>query len=47
MTIAIYRSVQAEAENAHKAERRFSVSGVLPALGVSSSIGIYVFAKNV
>lgn len=37
MTIAIYRSVHAEAENAHKAKRRFSVSGVLAELDVSSS----------
>lgn len=37
MTITIYRSVHAEAENAHKAKRRFSVSGVLAELDVSSS----------
>lgn len=37
MTLAIYRCVQAEAENAHQAERRFSVSGVLSKLDVSSS----------
>lgn len=37
MILAIYRGVQAEAENAHKAERRFSVSGVLFELDVSSS----------
>ena len=37
MTIAIYRSVHAETENAHKAKRRFSVSGVLAELDVSSS----------
>ena len=36
-TLAIYRSVQEVAENAHKAERRFSVSGVLSELDVSSS----------
>ena len=37
MTIAIYRSVQEEAENASKEERRFSVSGVFPELDVSFS----------
>lgn len=37
MTLAIYRSVQVEAENAHQAKRRFSVSGVLSELDISSS----------
>ena len=37
MTLAIYRSVQVEAENAHQAKRRFSVSGALSELDVSSS----------
>lgn len=45
MTIAIYRSVQEEAENAHQAERRFSVSGVLSELDVSSS-GYYDWAAR-
>lgn len=37
MTLAIYCGVQAETENSHKAKRRFSVSGVLSELDVSSS----------
>ena len=45
MTIAIYRSVQEEAENAHQAKRRFSVSGVLSELDVSSS-GYYAWAVH-
>ena len=35
MTLAIYRSVQVEAENAHQAKRHFSVSGVLSELDLS------------
>ena len=45
MTIAIYRSVQEEAENARQAKRRFSVSGVLSELNVSSS-GYYAWAAR-
>lgn len=45
MTIAIYRSVHAETENAHQEKRRFSVSGVLSELGVSSS-GYYAWKKR-
>ena len=45
MTLAIYRSVQVEAENAHQAKRRFSVSGVLSELDVSSS-GYYDWAAR-
>lgn len=37
MTLASCRSVQVEAENTHKADRRLSVSGGLSELGVSSS----------
>ena len=45
MTLAIYRSIQVEAENAHQAKRRFSVSGVLSELDVSSS-GYYAWAAR-
>ena len=45
MTLAIYRSIQVEAENAHQAKRRFSVSGVLSELDVSSS-GYYDWAAR-
>lgn len=45
MTLAIYRSVQVESENAHQAKRRFSVSGVLSELDLSSS-GYYDWAAR-
>lgn len=45
MTIAIYRSVQEEAENAHQAERRFSVSGVLSELDVSLQDCFFVITR--
>ena len=45
MTLAIYCSVQVEAENAHQAKRRFSVSRVLSELDVSSS-GYYDWAAR-
>ena len=46
MTEAIYLEVAEKAENAHKARRQVSVSGMLKYLGVSRS-GYHAWMKRV